>query len=143
MQSETRETVLGAANAAVAATVWRHVADALEQSGFGTVGPEYSRLSELLVASRASQVEGGASEDDDWVLLQEHARRALNLLEPLFTAARRIVAADGLVAVGRPTAEEGTPTAQSGATRPSAAAGNGARGAKKTPRTQMTGTRSG
>lgn len=94
VQQPSSPTVIGTANPAVASRVWNQVAESLEASGFAAAGPEYARLSQLLVSARATRNYETAADHEEWLLLKANAHRALTLLEPLYTAARTLVAAD-------------------------------------------------
>lgn len=73
-----------------AAAVWVTVVAALEQSGFAVAGPEYVKLSRLLLEQRALEFAEGKDADEQWLALRDAARAALTLLDPLHRAATRL-----------------------------------------------------
>jgi hypothetical protein len=73
-----------------AAAVWLTVVAALEQSGFAQAGPEYLKLSRILLEQRALDFAAGKPADEQWLALRQAAADALALLEPLHQAATRL-----------------------------------------------------
>jgi hypothetical protein len=68
--------------------VWSAVVTGLEAARYAEVGSEYAKLSALLVEQRTAQVLAGEPLGPEWIELSRAARRTLDVLEPLLSAAR-------------------------------------------------------
>lgn len=75
----------------VALEVWRSVVAALRQAKYDEVGPAYGKLSTLLVQQRTGDLLAGAPDRAEWAELSATAQEAVELLEPVLTAARQLV----------------------------------------------------
>jgi hypothetical protein len=68
------------------------VVAALERANYAEVGPEYAKLSALLVQQRATEQRAGQPDRPEWTTLAATARAAVTLLDPVVAAARQLAA---------------------------------------------------
>jgi hypothetical protein len=68
--------------------VWEQMILSLSKSGFQAAGPEYLRLSQLVLQSRRAALLGGAADAAQWDRLRQLGGQAMALMQPLMEAAR-------------------------------------------------------
>ena len=98
------ERVVELAPKAGALRLWSEIVRSLSQAGYEQAGPEYLRLSKLLIETRTAELVNGQDlTDAGWTQLREQAAEALRLLEPLVESARLLATVPLLTLVNLPT----------------------------------------
>ncbi|HEX6247466.1 MAG TPA: hypothetical protein VFZ64_06295 [Nocardioidaceae bacterium] len=72
--------------------LWRSVVLGLRGARYDEIGIAYTKLSTLLVQQRVAELVSGEADRGEWSDLRSTAEEALQLLEPVTTAARQLAA---------------------------------------------------
>ena len=97
------ERVVELAPKAGALRLWSEIVRSLSQAGYEQAGPEYLRLSKLLIETRTAELVNGQDlTDAGWTQLREQAAEALRLLEPLVESARLLATLPDTIEIANP-----------------------------------------